>query len=79
MAIVIKDMALPKSCNLCPLKRKHSYFDGEKYRDTCFVIGATNETFIERRPLWCPLVEVEPVYQGANPDQELYCTKESLG
>ena len=50
MAILIKDMAMPKSCGYCPLR--HEAKDG----DECYLGASLTE--YQKRPDDCPLVEI---------------------
>ena len=52
--ILIKNMEMPKSCAECPMQ-----YVGEE-RTACFLMNCYNKIFIEKRPSWCPLVELPP-------------------
>lgn len=49
--VLIKDMALPFNCDRCRL-RDTSY-------NECKVMWKRISEYTERKPAWCPLVEVE--------------------
>ena len=52
MSVLIKDMAMPKSCGFCPLR--HEARDG----DECYLGASLTE--YQKRPDDCPLVPVPP-------------------
>ena len=56
MSVIVKGMEMPESCYKCPMANDDFYLCGatEKYLDN------NSE---ERRPDWCPLIEVELVEQ----------------
>ena len=54
MSILIKDMAMPKSCGYCPLR--HEARDG----DECYLGASLTE--YQKRPDDCPIVPVPPHY-----------------
>lgn len=61
--VLIKDMMLPFSCDRCRLKDRHY---GE-----CKVKWKKISDYEERRPRWCPLIEVVPY----GPEGTLYKEK----
>ena len=56
MSVLIKNMEMPESCYRCPMANDDFYLCGatEKYLE--------NDSE-DRRPDWCPLIEVETVDQ----------------
>lgn len=64
MSVIVKGMAMPKSCYRCPMANDDFYLCGatEKYLE--------NDSE-ERRPDWCPLVEI-PTPHGRLIDGDAY-------
>jgi len=50
--ILIKDMAMPFSCDRCRLLDRHHH--------ECRVKWKKVSEYTDRKPAWCPLTEVEP-------------------
>jgi hypothetical protein len=58
--VLIKDMEMPFSCDRCRLL--------DRSHHECRVKWKRVSEFVERKPKWCPLIEVEPY----GPDGMLY-------
>ena len=56
--ILIKNWKIPENCYECPMMKNHLFHDGQKWQTGCFIETASNITFVEKRPSWCPLIEV---------------------
>lgn len=61
--VLIKDMNMPYSCDTC---RLHD----ARYHE-CKVMWKKASNYVNRKPTWCPLVEVEP----CGPEGTLYKEK----
>ena len=59
MSILIKNMEMPKSCNYCSFSswsNLHQTMRCNRCTKLCF--KDDSEEYMEKRPEWCPLVEV---------------------
>lgn len=67
--ILVKNWKMPENCYECPMMKNHLFHDGQKWQTGCFIERASNITFVEKRPSWCPLVEL-PQNRYPNPHGE---------
>ena len=53
MGIYIKDMDMPRSCDICPLRTENRW----SYHEYCGVNG--QRILWEDKPDWCPLIFIK--------------------
>ena len=67
MSLLIRGANMPKNCTVCPLERDVfgcavccGKADGDRIGTPIYEADLPSTDFEERRPSWCPLVEVPP-------------------
>ena len=80
MSLLIRGANMPKNCAVCPLERDVfgcavccGKADGDRIGTPIYEADLPSTDFEERRPSWCPLVEVPP--HGRLIDADAYCVE----